>query len=289
MMIEPLVGSHVSIAGGVHTAFARAESIGCTAFQIFTKSNRTWFEKKLSDENIEHFKQAAATSAIKSVVVHTGYLINLGSGNISTAELSARALLDEIRRCELLGLADLVLHPGSHVGIGEENSIKQIAHHLDGVLEHSEGRVTIALELMAGQGTSVASSFEQLHKIRSLCCHKKLIAYCLDTCHACAAGYDVTAEDGYKGMIKSFDDVLGLEHLRVIHMNDSKGKVGSRVDRHAALGAGVIPLDVFACIMNERRLNHVPKILETPSDAAMKLWACEIKLLKKMAGVTSHT
>jgi deoxyribonuclease-4 len=282
MMIEPLVGSHVSIAGGVHTAFARAESIGCTAFQIFTKSNRTWFEKKLSDENIEHFKKAAAASAIKPVVAHTGYLINLGSGNKTTAELSARALLDEIHRCALLGLTDLVLHPGSHVGIGEENSIKQIAHHLDVVIEQSEGRVTIVLELMAGQGTSVASSFEQLHKIRSLCNHKKLIAYCLDTCHACAAGYEMTTEDGYKGMIKNLDDVLGLEHLRVIHVNDSKGKVGSRVDRHAALGTGVIPLDVFACIMNDRRLNHVPKILETPSDAAMKLWACEIKLLKKM-------
>ncbi len=282
MITEPLVGCHVSIAGGVHTAFARAESVGCTTFQIFTKSNRIWFEKKLSDATIDHFKQAAATSTITSIVVHTGYLINLGSGKKETAELSANALLDEVRRCELLGLCDLILHPGSHVGIGEEKSIEQIAHYLDSVLERSEGRVTIVLELMAGQGTSVASSFEQLHKIRSLCHHKKLIAYCLDTCHACASGYDIVSSDGYHAMMQQWDKILGLEHLKVIHLNDSKGNVGSHLDRHAPLGTGVIPLDIFAEIMNDQRLKHIPKILETPSDAAMKLWAREIALLKEM-------
>ncbi len=282
MKQEPLVGCHVSIAGGVHNAFARAESVGCTTFQIFTKSNRVWFEKKLSDQAIENFKQAAGASTIKSVVVHTGYLINLGSGKKETAELSANALLDEIRRCEHLGLHDLVLHPGSHVGMGEEKSITQIAQYLDSVLERSEGRVTIVLELMAGQGTSVASSFEQLHQIRSLCHHKKLIAYCLDTCHACAAGYDIVSADGYQAMMQQWDKILGFEHLKVIHLNDSKCKVGSHVDRHAPLGEGFIPLDIFAEIMNDRRLSDVPKILETPSDAAMKLWAREIALLKEM-------
>ncbi|MFA5306592.1 MAG: deoxyribonuclease IV [Candidatus Babeliales bacterium] len=284
MKQEPLVGCHVSIAGGVHTAFARAALVGCTTFQIFTKSNRVWFEKKLSDQAIEKFKQEAAASTIKSIVVHTGYLINLGSGKKETAELSANALLDEVRRCEQLGLHDLVLHPGSHVGIGEEKSIAQIAYYLDSVIERSAGLVTIVLELMAGQGTSVACSFEQLHKIRSLCHHKKLIAYCLDTCHACASGYDIVSADGYYAMMQRCEQILGLEHLKVIHLNDSKGVVGSHVDRHASLGTGVISLDVFAAIMNDRRLKNIPKILETPSDAAMKLWEREIALLKEMTG-----
>jgi deoxyribonuclease-4 len=263
--------------------FERGASVGCTALQIFTKSNRQWFEKDIPDEEIMLFKQAHKESDIKAVVVHAGYLINIGSGKESTAKLSTNALLGEVHRCQGLGLPTLILHPGAHVGSGVDVSIKHIAARLDDVFERSDGTVAIALETMAGQGTSVGSTFEQLAQIRALCHHKKHVTFCLDTCHVFAAGYDITSEDGFTKMLKNFDDVVGLEHLSAIHVNDSQGVLASHVDRHAALGKGHIPLETFASMMNDRRLTHVPKILETPSDAAMKLWAKEIALLKEMA------
>jgi deoxyribonuclease IV len=284
MKHEPLVGCHVSIAGGIHKVFDRGESVDCTAIQIFTKSNRNWFDKKLEPEEIEKFKAAAKQSSIKAIVAHTGYLINIGSNKEATAQQSTNSLLDEIRRCQELGVKVLVLHPGSHLGAGEESCIKQIAHKLDHVLEQSDGTVTIALETMAGQGTNIGYTFEQLKEIRSLCKHKRKIGFCLDTCHVFAANYDISTEDGYKETFKQFDAILGLEHLKVIHMNDSQTKLGSRVDRHAPLGKGYMKLETFDRIMNDKKLIDVPKILETPSDPDMKLWAQEIALLKKMVG-----
>lgn len=284
MKHEPLVGCHVSIAGGIHKVFDRGESVGCTAIQIFTKSNRNWFDKKLKTEEIEKFKVAAKQSSIKAVVAHTGYLINIGSNKASTATQSTNSLLDEVHRCQELGVKILVLHPGSHLGAGEEKCIKQIAHNLDHVLEQSDGSVTVALETMAGQGTNLGYTFEQLKEIRSLCKHKKNIAFCLDTCHVFAAQYDISTEDGYRETFKQFDTILGLEHLKAIHMNDSQTKLGSRVDRHAPLGEGYIKLATFERIMNDKKLIDIPKILETPSDAEMKLWAKEIALLKEMVG-----
>jgi len=282
MIKQILVGSHISIAGGLEKAFERGASIGCTAMQIFTKSNRKWIENPLTDDQIKAFKAAAKESEIKSIVVHAGYLINIASSTPRTAQESTKALLDEVRRCEELGLEYIIFHPGSHTGQGEEKGIEQVAKNLDYVLARSKGTVAILLETMAGQGTSIGHTFEQIKKMRSLCEHKSKIGYCLDTCHVFAAGYDIGTEEGYEKTIKDFDDLLGLEHLHAIHVNDSVKGCGDKRDRHAPLGDGKIPLKIFDLLMNDKRLKSIPKILETPSDDEMKLWAKEITLLKNM-------
>jgi deoxyribonuclease-4 len=277
---KTLVGSHVSIAGGLHNAIERGESIDATAIQIFTKSNRLLFDKKIADEATEQFKTAVKKSTIESIIVHTGYLINIGSNKVDTAHSSTNALLEEVKRCESLDLKYLILHPGSHLGAGVEPCIKQIAKSLDYVLERSNGTVAILLETMAGQGTYIGRTFEELAQIRSLCVHKKNIGYCFDTCHVFCAGYDISTEDGYKKTFKSFDNILGLEHLQAIHLNDSETPLGSNKDRHAPLGTGHLKIELFKLIMNDKKLFNIPKVLETPSDADMKLWKQEIKLLR---------
>jgi deoxyribonuclease-4 len=278
----PLIGAHISIAGGLYKAFDRGESIGCTAMQIFTKSNRSWFDKKLTEGEINAWKERWKSSTVKEVVVHSSYLINIGAKTPETEKNSVAALKDELHRCQSLGIPYLVLHPGSHVGAGEEKCIKQIAQNLDTVLESGDGTTSILLETMAGQGTNVGSTFEQIAQIRSLAEHKKNIGVCLDTCHIFSAGYNIASDEGYYETMKKFDDIVGLSLLKIIHLNDSKTPCNSHKDRHEALGQGSIPLTTFSLIMNDKRLASIPKILETPSDDDMQLYASEIKLLKKM-------
>lgn len=281
--LSPLIGSHISIAGGLHKSFDRAESIGCTAFQIFTKSNRSWFDKPLSEQEITSFKARWKESTVQQIVVHASYLINIGSKNQSTATQSTASLKTEIMRCQQLGISYLVLHPGSHVGAGEEVCIQQIAKNLDAALDPSDGSVMVLLETMAGQGTNVGSTFEQLAQIRHLSDHKGRLGVCLDTCHIFAAGYDIASNEGYEVTIASFDDIIGLSHLKCLHINDSKTPFNAHKDRHEALGKGCIPLTTFKAIMTDKRLATIPKILETPSDDEMKLYAEEILLLKNYA------
>ena len=277
-----LVGSHISAAGELYKAIERAASIDCSVFQMFTKSNRSWFDKPITEQAAQQFKKTlAATPSIKSVVVHSSYLINIGSPEADKAEQSTKALLDEVHRCHQLGIKLLVLHPGSHLKSGEEGSIKRIAAALDTVLEQSE-EVSIVLETMAGQGTNLGYTFEQLAAIRQQATHKRRISFCLDTCHVFSAGYDITTPEGYEKTITAFDTIIGLEHLTAIHLNDSQKGLASKVDRHAPLGTGRIPLATFSLIMNDKRLAEIPKLLETPSDPDMKLWAAEIKLLRGM-------
>jgi deoxyribonuclease IV len=278
-----LIGSHISAAGGFNKAIERAESIGCSAMQIFTKSNRSWLAKPITSDEIEAFKTAWETSNIQEIIVHAGYLINIGSGNPENEKKSTDALIDEVIRCEQLGIKYLVLHPGSHTKITEEVCINKIISNLDYVIQKTESNVTILLETMAGQGSSIGRSFEQLHKIRALSSNKRKIGFCLDTCHIFAAGYNIATEDGYRKTMEAFDSILGLENLKAIHVNDSKTKYNSHVDRHAPLGEGEIPLNIFKLLMNDSNLVDVPKILETPSDEAMLLWKNEIALLKKIA------
>jgi deoxyribonuclease IV len=277
---EILVGSHISSAGKIHMAFARGESIGCTVMQIFTKSSRKWFSPKLKDDEIETFKQAAKKSSIKIVVSHAGYLINIASINTDTLKKSINSLIDEINRCELLQIPYLVIHPGSHVGAGEEKGLEEIAKNLDFVLDAVPGKTMVLLENMAGQGTNIGYKFEQLNKIIDTCKNKKRLGVCFDTCHAFAAGYDISTHDTYKNTFKLFDKVIGLEKLKVIHINNSNGTLGSKTDRHAPLKEGKIPLDTFKLIINDKNFVDIPKILETPSDSEMNLWEKEIKLLK---------
>lgn len=281
---EILVGSHISSAGGLHQSFERGESIECVTMQIFTKSGRSWFGSKISDEEANAFKAAAKKSSIKTVVSHAGYLINIGSSKPDSVKNSIRSLIDEVDRCEVLGIPYLVLHPGSHLGAGEDNGIEQIIKNLEIVLDDSPGKTIILLENMAGQGTNIGYKFEQLKQIIDGCKakYRKRLGVCFDTCHAFAAGYDISTQDSYKQTIKALDDVIGLDNVKAIHLNDSYGALGSKIDRHAPLGEGKIPLQSFEWIMNDKKLEGIPKILETPSDNEMKLWAKEIKLLRQM-------
>lgn len=279
---EILIGSHISSAGNLHLAFQRGESIGCTVMQIFTKSSRTWFASKIQNEEITQFKQAAKKSPIKIVVAHAGYLINIGSSKSDTLKKSLKSLIEEIERCNQLEIPYLILHPGSHLGAGEAKGIEQIAQQLELALESAPGNTMILLENMAGQGTNLGYKFEHLSNIIDLCKHKKRLGVCFDTCHAFAAGYDISTKEGYKETFKLFDKIIGLKHLKAIHLNDSFGTLGSRVDRHAPLKDGKISIDTFEWIMNDKNFRDIPKILETPSDTEMKLWSKEIKLLKSL-------
>src|SRR5579885_1170711 len=226
-----LLGAHMSIAGGIDQSIMRGESIGCTAIQIFTKSNRQWRAKKITEQEVMAFKKAWKESSIHSVFAHATYLINIGSSDSVTENKSVNALIEEMERCELLGLPYLVLHPGSRGTMDEDKCLEQIASNLDHVLTKVPGHTMILLETMAGQGSSVCSTFEQLGKVRKATEHKHRIGICLDTCHVFAAGYDFRSPKTYDNLWNDFDRHIGLSHLKAMHINDSKSELGSRVDR----------------------------------------------------------
>lgn len=285
-MKKILVGAHTSISGGYYKAIEQGADIGCTTVQMFTKSSRSWTGAEITLDDVAKFHEALETTGIdpKTIVSHSSYLINIGSANQATAKKSTSGLLHEVNRCTTLGIPYLVIHPGSHVGAGEEKCIELVAQNLDSVLEASDGTVTILLETMAGQGTNVGYTFEQLKEIRSLCSGKKRVGYCFDTCHVFAAGYDISTPEGYEETIVKMDKVLGLGHVKAIHLNDSKTPCGSRVDRHEPIGEGHIHKNTFKLIMNDKRFVHVPKILETPTDEELNLWRKEIKMLRSFVG-----
>ncbi len=275
-----LIGAHVSIADDISLSVIRAIEIGANTMQIFTKSNRSYNSKPLTNEEINAFKYAIKVSGLIKPVTHASYLINLAGQNPLVEKNSVKALVEELKRCEQLGILYLVLHPGSHVGAGEEAGIKQIARNLDLVLAHATGETIIALELMAGQGTNLGYTFTQLKQIIDLTEHRKYLGICLDTCHAFAAGYDISTKAGYDKMMQELEDTVGIKALKVIHLNDSKEVYNSRKDQHESIGKGKIPLSTFKLIMQDERLHDIPKILETPDPS---LYAEEIELLKKMA------
>lgn len=277
-----LIGAHVSIAKNLHLAFARGESIGCTALQIFTKSSRSLFGKPLQPDEVSQFKATHKKSSITTIIAHAGYLINLCSKNTQTEHQSIAALEHELDRCAQLNIPHLVLHPGAHLGVGEEKGIEKIAANLDAVLEKTNANVMVLLETTAGQGTTLGTTFEQLKIIRNTCSQKKRIGICLDTCHIFCAGYDISTKESYRKTLDHFDKVIGFSHLKAIHLNDSFGDKGSRIDRHAPLGEGKIPWQTFELIMNDKDLINIPKILETPADETMALWKKEIESLKKV-------
>jgi deoxyribonuclease IV len=258
-----LLGAHMSIAKHLYQAVERGESIGCTAMQIFTKSNRQWHAKPLTQEEIDQFKKTLSESSIQSVMVHASYLLNIGSANADLEKKSVTALEIELSRCAELGVPHLILHPGSHTSTDEQKCLERISKNIDATLEKVP-HTAILLEIMAGQGSQVGSTFEQLAEIIKHSHHKKRIGICFDTCHAFAAGYDFTTEKTYHAMWDQFDKIIGLEKLHAIHMNDSLKELGSAVDRHADIGKGKIGLRAFELLMNDPQLFNVPKILETP-------------------------
>lgn len=261
---DPLIGAHLSIAGGLNKAIERADSIGCRALQIFTHSNRQWSMKPLGSQEIENFKAAKKSSGIKSYMVHASYLINLATNDLEVRRKSVEGLIQEIERCNQLDIPYLVVHPGARLQNSLEDSLILVSQGLDKALEVSGGSTMILVENMAGQGSVIGRSLEELLTIRTLSHHKRRIGFCIDTCHLFASGFAINTQDGYEKFLHDFDTLIGLEHLKAVHLNDSKSKLGSSVDRHDHIGAGQIGLKTFEWIMNDERLIDIPKVLETP-------------------------
>lgn len=271
------IGAHVSAGGGVEMAPVNAFSIGANAFALFTKNQRQWVARPLSDESIALFKEYCIRDGFDSryILPHDSYLINLGHPETEGLEKSRTAFLDEMRRCELLGLKMLNFHPGSHLNrISVEACLERIAESVNIVLAQTEG-VMAVIENTAGQGSNVGNEFRHLRYIIDRVEDKSRIGVCLDTCHTYAAGYDLVNE--YDRVFAGFDETVGREYLRAVHLNDSKKTLGSRVDRHESIGKGWIGIDFFKRFMRDSRFDSLPVILETPDDA---LWAEEIRLLR---------
>lgn len=259
------LGAHESIAGGIHKAFDRAASVGCDTVQIFVKPNRAWAVPALSEEDVRRFRAKADATRICPVVAHTSYLLNLASPEDDLWRRSIDTLVIELERCDRLGVPWLVLHPGAHVGTGEEAGLARMARGLGEVHKATEALDTrILLETTAGQGTQLGYRFEQLAWLRERTPDGERLGICLDTCHVFAAGYELRTREGYAATMATFDRVIGLEHLKAIHLNDSKGGLGAQKDRHEHIGDGQIGLEGFRQVVNDPRLVDRPGLLETP-------------------------
>ncbi|BCD59554.1 MULTISPECIES: deoxyribonuclease IV [unclassified Nitratiruptor] len=272
------VGAHVSASGGVENAPKNAQNIGAKAFALFTKNQRQWKAKSLTQENIEKFDEHLECCGIekKHILPHDSYLINLGHPEDEKRQKSLEAFLDEVHRCEQLGLDKLNFHPGSHLKkISEEECLDRIADAMNETLRQSSG-VTLVIENTAGQGSNLGYKFEHLRYLIDKSIDKSRVGVCLDTAHMFAAGYDIRTKEAYDKTMQAFDEIVGFEYLKGMHINDSKAKFASRVDRHHSLGKGEIGLDVFRFIMNDPRLDDIPLILETIDDT---IWDKEIELL----------
>lgn len=263
---EKLVGAHVSIAGGLHNAVAEALAIGAKAFGLFLRSQRQWNSKPLEDKAADLFKEACAKANFSphSILPHGIYLMNCGSPDEETLSKSRSTLVDELQRCEKLGLCLYNFHPGSTCGkITVEESIDRIAESIN--LAHKETKyVVTVLENMSCQGNTIGGKFEELRDIIDRVQDQSRVGVCLDTCHAFAAGYDIASEKGFSQMMEEFDSVIGLKYLRGVHLNDSKGEIGCHLDRHENIGKGKIGVEAFQRLMRDPRFNGVPMILETP-------------------------
>jgi deoxyribonuclease-4 len=272
------VGAHVRTVGGVQNAPVNAEAIGARAFALFTKNQRQWKAKPYTEETIAAFKTNLQESGIapEHVLPHDSYLINLGHPEKEPLEKSRNAFLDEMQRCEQLGLTLLNFHPGSHLGkTNEADSLAIVAESLNWALEQTEGVIAV-IENTAGQGTNLGYRFEHLATIIEQVEDKSRVGVCLDTCHTFTAGYDLRTTQASDATFEEFEKVVGFQYLRGMHLNDSKPDLGSRVDRHESIGKGKLGLDVFSYIMNDPRFDEIPMVLETIDE---KIWPEEIKLL----------
>ncbi len=256
-------------AGGLHKAILNGKEIGCTAVQVFTSSPQQWAAKEITDEKAEAFRKAREETGIEAVVSHDSYLVNLAATEAALRKRSISALAGELLRCAKLGIPYAVTHMGAHKGDGEEVGLKRLAEGAAAVLAETPDSVSIAMETTAGQGTTMGYKFEHLgFVIEANKGHPRLVA-CLDTCHVFAAGYDIRTEETYNEMIEEFDRIVGLDRLRVIHVNDSMRPFASRKDRHAHIGQGEIGEDAFRRVVNDPRIRHASLILETPDPDEM--------------------
>ena len=275
------IGAHVSAGGGVELAPVNAHEIGATAFALFTKNQRQWEAKPLTKQGIDAFRNNCEKFGYKphQILPHDSYLINLGHPEQEALQKSRNAFLDEMQRCEQLGLDRLNFHPGSHLNqISEDQCLTTIANSINRALDKTAGVIAV-IENTAGQGSNLGFSFYQLKKIIDQVNDQSRVGVCIDTCHAYSAGYDIKTKTGFEKVFAEFEEVVGFEYLKGMHLNDTKKELGSRVDRHDSLGKGFLGLELFDCIMNDPRFDGIPLILETPDET---LWANEIQTLKNM-------
>lgn len=262
-----LIGTHVSVAGGLDKAFPRADELGCESMQIFTRSQRQWKSKPVSLEEAKAFDAAWKASRVQCVVSHASYLINIGQPEGEMRSKSLAGLLDEVERCSLLGIDDVVLHPGFSKDTTEDEAIKNIADALLWLFDKTpDSHVRILLETMAGQGTVIGAEMAQFSRILDLVDRHPRVAFCLDTCHMFAAGYDLRTEEAYERLVSLVDRHVGLENVFCWHINDCKSVRGSHLDRHTHIGQGEIGVQPFILLMNDERFEDVPTILETPKE-----------------------
>ncbi len=278
-----IFGAHESIAGGVDKAVERGHKATCDAIQIFNKSNSQWRAKKLDPKEIDRFFALQEETGVAVATSHSSYLINIASPKDDLAEKSFASLKDEMQRCNTLRIPTMVLHPGSHTGSGEEAGLARIVSFTNRLFDELEDNtVTLLFEATAGQGTNLGYKFEQLAELIDGVEDKDHMGVCLDTCHIFAAGYPLVDPKDYAATMKSFDDIVGLDRLRIFHINDSLKEFDSKRDRHEHIGKGFIGLEGFRNIVNDKRLKNVPLILETPKGDDL---AEDIENLKVLRGL----
>jgi deoxyribonuclease IV len=279
----PLLGAHMSIAGSVGNALLLGKKVACDAIQIFTKSSRQWAGKPYTKEEIEQFRINRKETDITTIIAHDSYLLNLGSPDVSLRKQSVGAFIDELERCEILGVTNLVAHPGAHVGAGESEGIKTIAKSLDEAHKACRGySVKVTLEITAGQGSCLGYRFEQINKIMDATKESDRLRVCFDTEHAFAAGYDIRTEEGYKRTFAEFNEVIGIDRLAAFHLNDSKKDLNSRVDRHEHIGKGHLGVEAFRLLLNDKRFWGLPMCLETPKGPDLKEDQENLTLLRSL-------
>ncbi|HEX4963988.1 MAG TPA: deoxyribonuclease IV [Thermoanaerobaculia bacterium] len=279
----PPLGAHVSVAGGMPKAIERATALGCTAAQVFVKNANQWQWRELGDEEVAAFRAARAASPVGPVVAHAGYLINLCATDPALLTRSREALADELTRCARLGVDGLVLHPGAHLGAGEEAGIDRVAASLDAVLSAlPEVPTRVLLENTAGQGSCLGHRLEHLAAIRARVASPRRVGVCLDTCHAFAAGYAIHRRQGYEDFLSEVEERLGVAAVGCFHLNDSRRPFGSRRDRHAHVGEGEIGLAAFARLLHDPRLRSIPMVLETETGDDMEGHRRDLEVLRRL-------
>jgi deoxyribonuclease-4 len=287
------LGAHMSIQGGLPRAVERARAVDATALQVFVKSNSQWAARPLEPAEATAFRRAARAAGLqRHTIAHASYLLNLASPQRALREASIRALRIELERCDALGIGGLVLHPGSHVGIGEEAGLDRVARALDRALGYRRAggrargapRARVLIELTAGQGSNLGCSFEQLAFLFERARSRSRLRVCFDTCHALAAGYEFRDAPSYRETFDRFDRLLGLGRLAAFHLNDSKTPLGSRRDRHTHIGEGEVGLEAFRLILNDRRFAELPMVLETPKGEDLAEDRRNLGVLRAMIG-----
>jgi deoxyribonuclease-4 len=276
-----LLGAHVSISGAIHMSVDRAVELGCTTFQIFTRNPRGWTYTKLKKAEVDEFRRKFEAAGFRVAMAHMPYLPNIASPKKDIYEKSVRSLVAELERCGALGLELLVVHVGSHLGAGLEKGVEQVANAVNRAVEAVDNQVKVLLENMAGQRNSCGSRFEDIAEILSRVKNADRVGVCLDTCHLLAAGYDIRSEEAVDATISRFDKVVGLNRLWAVHLNDSRGGLGSGLDRHEHIGMGNIGENGFKAFINHPAIRDKPMVIETPEDERGN-YATDLAKLRKL-------